>query len=239
MKNVVLLVRKGPTAGNRIEIELGRVQIGRETGPGHVLLTGDFLVSRRHGELREEDERVFYCNLSSNGTLVDGENVKGEREIAPGAELRMGEYLLEVQFRQGDRKAPQNGEEGGSLWRGGLLSRPAVRAGLVAYLLSLVALAVVLGLRDETTILDEFKRARDEYRAEYRPEGVRPEERKARVDRAERLVDDLFALERAESWDMARAACRALMAIDRDPTSPIYLFGARHLGALAAKRTGR
>lgn len=238
MKNVVLLIRKGPTAGSRIELELGRVEIGRDPGPDGVLLPGDSQVSRLHGELREDKGRVVYRNLSPNGTLVDRAIVKEERELAPGAELRLGsEYLIEVQFRPRERAAKTAPEaESGAPWRSGLLARPAVRAGLAIYLLALVALAVFLSLRGETTVVDEFAPAHREYLASYRPVGVDPEARKARLARADRLVADLLALERTEAWDEARTACRELMAIDADPRSPVYRFAARHLGALSGKR---
>jgi pSer/pThr/pTyr-binding forkhead associated (FHA) protein len=238
VKNVILLVRKGPIAGSRIELELGRVDIGRDPGPDGVLLPGDSLVSRLHGELREDHGRIVYRNLSPNGTLVDRAIVREERELAPGAEIRLGnDYLIEVQFRPRERpaKAAPRGDSG-NLWNSGPLARPAVRAILAVYLVALVVLAVFLSLRGQSTILDQFAPVRHEYLASYRPAGIDPEAKKARLDRADRLVADLLALERAESWDAARLACRELMAIDGDPRSPIYRFAARRLGALANPR---
>jgi Inner membrane component of T3SS, cytoplasmic domain len=238
VKNVVLLVRKGPTAGSRIELELGRIEIGRDPGPDGVLLPGDSQVSRLHGELREDQGRIVYRNLSPNGTLVDRAIVREERELSPGAEIRLGnDYLIEVQFRPRERpaKAAPQGESG-ALWRSGPLARPAVRVILVVYLVALVALAVILSLRGQPTILDQFAAVRQQYLASYRPAGIDPEVRKARLARADRLVADLFALERAESWEGARLACRELMAVDGDPRSPVYRFAARHLGALAGRR---
>ena len=238
MKNVILLVRKGPTAGNRIELELGRVELGRDPGPDGVLLPGDSQVSRLHGELREDQGRIVYRNLSPNGTLVDRAIVREERELTPGAEIRLGsDYLIEVQFRPRERpaKAAPQGEPG-ALWRSGPLARPAVRAVLAIYLIALVALVVFLSLHGEPTVLDQFATTRREYLASYRPAGIDPEAKKARLARADRLVTDLFALERTESWEGARLACRELMAVDGDPHSPIYRFAARHLGALAGRR---
>lgn len=238
MKNVVLMVRKGPTAGSRIELELGRVELGRDPGPDGVLLPGDSQVSRLHGELREDQGRIVYRNLSPNGTLVDRAIVREERELAPGAEIRLGiDYLIEVQFRPRERpaKAALQGESG-ALWRTGPLARPAVRVILAVYLIALIALAVFLSLGGQPTVLDQFAPARREYLVSYRPAGIDPEARRARLARADRLVTDLFALERAESWEDARLACRELMAIDGDPRSPVYRFAARYLGALASRK---
>lgn len=239
MQNVVLLIRKGPTSGSRIELELGRIDLGRDPGPSGVLLPGDSQVSRLHGELREQGGRVFYRNLSPNGTLLDRAPVREERELQPGAELRLGEeYLIEVQFRRerlSTPTAPQKGGVGDPL-RSGLLARPAVRAGLAAYLLALVSLAIFLGLRGERTVVDEFAPARQSYLASYRPAGLASEERRERVGRADRLVSEILAADRSEDWDQARAACRELMALDGNPASPIYRFGARQLGALADRK---
>jgi hypothetical protein len=238
VKNVVLLVRKGPTAGSRIELELGRIELGRDPGPDGVLLPGDSQVSRLHGELREDQGRIMYRNLSPNGTLIDRAIVHEERELAPGAEIRLGsDYLIEVQFRPRERPAktaPQS--ESGAFWQSGPLARPVVRAVLAVYLTALVALVVFLSLRGQPTVLDQFAPARREYLASYRPAGIDPETKSARLARADRLVTELFALERAESWGGARLACREMMAIDGDPRSPVYRFAARHLGALAGRR---
>jgi pSer/pThr/pTyr-binding forkhead associated (FHA) protein len=238
VKNVILLVRKGPIAGSRIELDLGRVAIGREPGPDGVLLPGDAQVSRLHGELRLDEGKVFYRNLSPNGSLLDRAIVQGEKELTPGAELQLGTtYLIEVQFRPRERPAKTElRAASGALWQSGPLARPAVRAGLAVYLLALIVLGVFLSLRGETTVVDEFAPAHREYLARYHPAGVDAEERKLRLARADRLVADLFALERAEAWEGARTACRQLMAIDGDPGSPIYRFGARHLGALADRK---
>lgn len=238
MRKVVLLVRRGPLQGHRIELELGRAAIGREPGPGGVLLSGDSLLSRLHGELREEGDRILYRNLSTNGSLVDGRVAEGDMALKPGSELRLGnEYLLEVQYRSAPRPAGPEKQVGDApLWKSGPLAKPAVRAVLAVYLLFICGIAVFLAIRGEPTLADELKPVREKYLASYRPPGLSAEERQARLAQADRLVDELLASERAEAWERARALCRDMMAVDRDPASPLYRFAARRLGALADKR---
>lgn len=240
MKNVTLLVRKGPLAGSRLELELGRVAIGREPGPGGVLLPGDSLVSRRHGELLEENGSVVYRNLSTNGTLVDRRIVQEAIRLEPGMELRLGnEYLIEVQFQR-DRRAglmqPGPVVPAGPPWSRGLLAKPLVRVVLGVYLVMILALGFWLGTREDRTLAADFEPVRRMYLGHYQRPGLSAEEKKARLAQADHLVRELVALEREERWPEAQALCRELMAIDPVPASPLYKFGARQLGSLADRR---
>jgi len=236
---VVLLFRRGPLEGKRIPLELGRTALGREPGADGVTLPRDHAVSRRHGELYAEDGQLVYRNLSANGTIVNRRIVQETRVLAPGDELRFGNaHLVEVQFRAAARPQPQQGaeQEEKGLLSSGPLAKPLVRVVLVAYLVGLVALVVFIELQGERGSEHAFQAVRVAYGSRYRPEGVPQEELEARLERAAVLVRKLASYERTESWSEARAACRELMALDSDPDSPLYRFGARRLGTLARRR---
>lgn len=234
---VVLLFRRGPLEGKQIPLRLGRVTLGREPGPEGVTLPRDHAVSRQHGELYVEDGQVVYRNLSVNGTIVNRKIVQETRVLAPGDELGFGsDHLVEVRFRAAARKEPEEeaGEKG--LLSSGPLRNPVVRVVLIAYLVGLVAVVVWVKLQGGSSAERAFQRVREAYSAGYQPEGVPEEELTARLEQAEVLVRKLTTFERTENWTEARAACRELMALDADPQSPLYRFGARRLGDLAHRR---
>jgi hypothetical protein len=235
MRRVTLIVRSGPMEGARVDSSLGRLTLGRSPGPHGFVLTGDEQVSRHHGELALENDRVTYRNLSPNGSQLDGQPVEDAVTVTPGGLLEIGSHRIELRF---DPTATQvrDPEHDGPLWRTGLLARPGVRAGLVVYLAllaSLVLLATGSGADDVGALWEE---ARSSYLTEYHPEELGEEDRAERLEEAERLVDLLVTLERRERWDEARLVCRRLMAIDRDPASPVYRFAAKRLGALSEER---
>lgn len=235
MRRVQLIVRSGPMEGARTESSLGRLVLGRSPGAEGFLLTGDHQVSRRHGELALEDGRVVYDNLSENGSRLDGRPVEGSTPVEPGGVLEIGSHRVEVRFELTESEL-RDREEGRPLWRIGPLARPSVRVGLVVYLVLLAGLVLVAtgsGAGDLSSLWEEARRS---YRADYRPETVGEEVLAERLEEAERLVGRLRALERGERWDEARLVCRQLMAIDRDPASPVYRFAAKRLGTLSEER---
>jgi len=67
-------------------------------------------VSRRHAEIVIEDGRVVVSDMgSSNGTLVNGERIKAERELKTGDHLTVGPLEFEVQLAVsvGGKKKPK------------------------------------------------------------------------------------------------------------------------------------
>jgi len=64
-----------------------------------IVLTGT-TVSRRHAQIRREDDRYFLRDVgSTNGTLLNGEPVIGEELLRDRDEIAVGTYKLI--FRQG------------------------------------------------------------------------------------------------------------------------------------------
>ena len=89
-----LIVRDGPAAGERLEVESETV-LGRET---HEFLQHDGEVSRRHAALRPSGGALEVEDLgSSNGTFVNDQPIDGRTPLGPGDSLRLGQTTLEVE----------------------------------------------------------------------------------------------------------------------------------------------
>jgi hypothetical protein len=88
-----LVVKNGPLAGRRFEVT-GELVIGREHGGATF---EDALVSRRHALVRALPGALEVEDLgSTNGTFIDGERLEGRRAVGAGAEIRVGNTVLEV-----------------------------------------------------------------------------------------------------------------------------------------------
>jgi predicted component of type VI protein secretion system len=96
MTGYVLEIVEGPEAGRRLPLS-GAVEIGRDPA-ADVPLLQDELVSRRHVRLTPRDDGVAVEDLDSrNGTFVDGDQIFGPAELAPGSQLLVGVTVLELQ----------------------------------------------------------------------------------------------------------------------------------------------
>jgi len=92
-----LVVVGGRQAGTEIPIPGPKYLIGR--GEDCQLRPQSNLVSRRHCAIVLEKERVLLQEFgSTNGTYVNGERVKDERELKNGDRLKIGVIELEVQL---------------------------------------------------------------------------------------------------------------------------------------------
>jgi phosphoserine phosphatase RsbU/P len=79
----------------RFELADGVHVVGRTTE--NALALPDPAISRRHAELRVEGDRLVVRDLGSmNGTFVNGDQVKGERPLADGDQVRFGQVTLSV-----------------------------------------------------------------------------------------------------------------------------------------------
>lgn len=88
-----LLVRHGPHKGERLAIRSPVVNLGR--GDHNDLVLDDSSVSTSHAKLQLRDGIWFLSDLgTTNGTLVEGEEVVDEMALAPGATIRLGEMAL-------------------------------------------------------------------------------------------------------------------------------------------------
>ncbi|HSR91952.1 MAG TPA: FHA domain-containing protein [Gemmatimonadales bacterium] len=87
------LVRNGSLKGNRLQVKVPVVNIGR--AEYNDIVIPDESVSTMHAKLqRREEIWVLSDNGSTNGTFVDGERLSGEAVLSPGALIRFGETAV-------------------------------------------------------------------------------------------------------------------------------------------------
>src|SRR5438093_2264073 len=87
------LVRSGGLVGHRLSVKAPVVNIGR--ADYNDLVVPDPSVSTSHAKLQRREGVWVLVDLdSTNGTFVDGERVKGEAPLAPGATVRFGDVQL-------------------------------------------------------------------------------------------------------------------------------------------------
>ena len=92
----VLLVRSGPSAGQRFEIKSSRVVIGRRSrdtvSDVPMILIDDARISRQHLEIVAKPDGLYVRDLgSANGTWLNGRQVGGDPvRLENGAELHVG-----------------------------------------------------------------------------------------------------------------------------------------------------
>ena len=77
------------TDGRDYELGAGPLVFGRDAGADIVVAGSD--VSRRHAELHARPDGFALVDLSVNGTYVNGERVSGERRLARGDVIRLGD----------------------------------------------------------------------------------------------------------------------------------------------------
>ncbi|TFG51843.1 MAG: FHA domain-containing protein [Gemmatimonadales bacterium] len=88
-----LLVREGPRRGERLPIRASVIHLGR--GDHNDVVLDDSSVSASHAKLQCREGIWFLSDMgSTNGTLVEGEEVATEMAVAPGATIRLGEMAL-------------------------------------------------------------------------------------------------------------------------------------------------
>lgn len=87
------LVRAGALKGQRLVIKTPVVNIGR--ADYNDLVFPDESVSTTHAKLQRREGVWVLVDLdSTNGTFVDGERIKGESPLAPGATVRFGDVSV-------------------------------------------------------------------------------------------------------------------------------------------------
>lgn len=118
-----LLVRSGPEEGRTIELEGGRVSVGRS--PRCAIRLEDPSVSRLHLWVEPRPEGVFLCEESTkNGTTLDGVPCP-EGLAREGQRIGLGQTILEVE-RIGEGKGGGIVEQAMRVLRGGEAPRAAV-----------------------------------------------------------------------------------------------------------------
>jgi len=87
------LVRGGALKGQRLGVKTPVVNIGR--ADYNDLVLPDESVSTTHAKLQRREGVWVLVDLdSTNGTFVDGDKIKGEAPLAPGATVRFGDIAL-------------------------------------------------------------------------------------------------------------------------------------------------
>ncbi|MCB0994119.1 MAG: zinc-ribbon and FHA domain-containing protein [Acidimicrobiales bacterium] len=86
------LVRRGPKAGSRFELEDGITTLGRH--PDSDIFLDDITVSRRHAEVRRTVEGYSVRDVGSlNGSYLNRSRID-EADLADGDELQIGMFKL-------------------------------------------------------------------------------------------------------------------------------------------------
>jgi pSer/pThr/pTyr-binding forkhead associated (FHA) protein len=94
---IEMLVVQGKQRGQTIRFRQGEFVFGR--GPECHLRPNSEWVSRQHCLLRVGANTVSIRDLgSTNGTLVNGDRVVGERTLTSGDKLQLGPLVLQIAF---------------------------------------------------------------------------------------------------------------------------------------------
>ncbi len=90
--SALLVVQRGPGAGNRFLLDTDLSTVGRH--PESDIFLDDITVSRRHVEFRRDQGSFRVRDVGSlNGTYLNGDRVD-EAELANGDEVRIGKFRL-------------------------------------------------------------------------------------------------------------------------------------------------
>lgn len=90
--SALLVVKRGAKAGSRFVVDAPIVTLGRHP-ESHIFLD-DVTVSRRHAEVRREDDAYVVVDVGSlNGTYLNRERIEQGR-LTGGDELQVGKFKL-------------------------------------------------------------------------------------------------------------------------------------------------
>jgi len=100
MKFSLLVLTPGKQEGKLIEIKLPQFVVGRD--PQCHMRPASPLISKRHCMLIQRDDKAFIRDFdSTNGSFVNGEPVKGERELHNDDQLKIGPIEFTVRLEVG------------------------------------------------------------------------------------------------------------------------------------------
>src|SRR5207245_6132835 len=95
MKLNLVVLTSGKMEGKNIPITLSQFLIGRD--PQCQLRPASALISKRHCAVLMRDSKAFVRDFdSTNGTAINEEPVKGERELHDGDVLKIGPLTFRV-----------------------------------------------------------------------------------------------------------------------------------------------
>jgi pSer/pThr/pTyr-binding forkhead associated (FHA) protein len=88
----LLVVKRGPNAGSRFAMGIGKTTIGRH--PDSDIFLDDVTVSRRHAEIHHDGAAFMVNDVGSlNGTYLNRERIE-RAEMHSGDELQIGKFRL-------------------------------------------------------------------------------------------------------------------------------------------------
>jgi len=91
-RGAVLVVKKGPDAGERFVLLKDETTLGRD--PQSDIFLNDITVSRKHARVDRAGNAVKVADVGSlNGTYVNGERVD-ETELRSGDEIQIGKFKM-------------------------------------------------------------------------------------------------------------------------------------------------
>jgi pSer/pThr/pTyr-binding forkhead associated (FHA) protein len=106
MKLTLLVLTSGKQEGKSIEIKLPQFLVGRD--PQCHLRPASPLISKRHCAIIQRDGKAYVRDFdSTNGTFVNDEPVKGERELHHDDQLKIGPISFGVRIEASAPSAPR------------------------------------------------------------------------------------------------------------------------------------
>jgi pSer/pThr/pTyr-binding forkhead associated (FHA) protein len=134
---------------DELSFERGSFSIGRNEGNDIQLSSQS--VSRNHARIFADGERCFVEDLnSSNGIFVDGNRVYGRAPIVAGSQIRVGDFLLLLQAREGAPVAAQRPTHAGAIGYARLIRLGDVLEGETY---SLTEIENTIGRTDDNSLL--------------------------------------------------------------------------------------
>ena len=101
----LLVVKRGPNAGSRFQLDRDKVTAGRH--PESDIFLDDVTVSRRHAEFRRTSDGFLVADIGSlNGTYVNREPIEVST-LSNGDEVQIGKFRLV--FLSGDQAQGDTG----------------------------------------------------------------------------------------------------------------------------------
>lgn len=242
--NVKLQFDSGPMRGDRHEVDLGTLVVGREPqiegGETSFKLAGATqAISRSHFKLIYRLGCVYLQNQSANGTKVDGKVVFEEQELAPGTvvEPEQGTRITlswtPLRRMGADTDTSKESESSASVLNSGPLASPLVRIVLAVYLLAVAGFAVWLSQDNSENAYNaqEVATLKSQYEV-WANNNYDEKVVAAKLDVIGKRTETLQVLLSRGDRHAARVICRELMAVDGSIKSPLYQYAATCLSKL-------
>ncbi len=95
----LIIEDKNGVIADEFSFHEGSFSIGRVEGNDIILPSSN--VSRQHSRLFVRGKKCYIEDLgSSNGVIVDGQRIQGERDLGSAAQIRIGDYYLYLEYNK-------------------------------------------------------------------------------------------------------------------------------------------